>query len=492
MAGTNQAANLGGMLSQIGGSLRAGVSQENIDKLGGVVERMSKPELDMNDPESIKRNAQWYHATGKDREAMALGERAAAMQKEQAAQENISNAMGMFAQADTNANLGRVEDFDANVAGMRKAAAQATNPQTQLQLHQMANQVGSKREGALQNQLNVNLENLNKMDTILGNEEATNKMDPRAVAAMRQAREAIYAKPTVADAYDAQKLKKVQNTAEVVTNQAKIDNANIRKQHGQLVAAGNTEAVAQYEDQVRKAGNGYILDAMATEKARDEAYLLEAKQARENADRKAMVPKTLEKLMTSLPDVAETQGLKEAYTGLQADIDAYNESKGTTAGGDVYKGQSLQKIEAMTDKLYAAAVETSRSKSVTDSTNLKGWETAAREAQTAINNITIPENKIESEARVMLAKGGSMIPGFGTSSTDDIYGTNVEINVGGQMQSMSAYEAAQYKLKQEKAAGYLQTLMTAQANINRLTGTSIEQQVADAIAKAKAEKGDAQ
>lgn len=494
MAGTNQAANLGGMLSQIGGSIRAGVSQENIDRLGGNIERMSKPDLDMNDPESIKRNAQWYHDTGKDREALALGERAATMQKEQAAQENISNAMGMFSQAEKNVNLGRVEDLDANVAGIRQAAAAATNAQTQLQMHQMANQVAAKRGDALQNQLNVNLANLNKMDTILGDQEATSKLDPRAVAAMKQAREAIYAKPQVADAYDTQKLKKVQQTAATTTAQATVDNANIRKQHGQLVATGDKNALAKFEQSVRDAGNGDVLDAMTMEKARAESFQLELAQNKANAERKAIVPTTLKELVNALPDVEQTKGIRAAFKGLEADVKTFNENKGTTSGDDVYKGQTLKDIESRANMLFNAASNVSISKSVQDSSELKGWRKEARDAQVAIEQISIPQDAIKNQAKVLLGKDGKFLGVFGTDASDDIYGTNVEIEVGGQMQSMSAYEAARLQLREEKAAGYRATIANANANINRLSGSgaSIEQQLADAIAAAKAAKGDAQ
>ena len=473
MAGTNQAANLGGMLSQIGGSIRAGISQENMNRLGGNIERMSKPDLDMNDPESIKRSAQWYHDTGKDREALALGERAATMQKEQAAQKNISNAMGMFSQAEKSANLGRVEDFDRSVAGLRDAAAKAPNAQTQLQLHQLANQVGSKREGALQNQLNVNLANLNKMDTILGNEEAASKLDPRAVAAMKQAREAIYAKPQVAEAYDAQKLKKVQNTAAGITAQAAIDNANIRKQHGQLTAGGDKEALAKFEKSVRDAGNGDVLEAMAMEKARSESFQLELEENKANASRQAIVPDTLKQLVNSLPKIDQTAGIRAALTGLEADVKAYNDNKGTTAGGDVYTGQSLKDIESRANMLFNAASSASISKSVQDSSELKGWRTEVREAETAINQISIPEDKIKNQAKVLLGKGSTWYGG--TDSTDDMYTTNVEIEVGGQMQSMSAYEAARFMLTEQKAAGYRATIANAQANINRLGGSGVDE-----------------
>mgnify|MGYP000235619803 FL=1 len=149
MAGTNQAVNLGGMLSQIGSSLRAGVSQENMDKLGGNIERMSKPELDMNDAESVKRTAQWYHDTGKDREAMLMSEKAAEMGKEQSAMEAMALAAGDSEKATGGAQTGDVRMVNEQITKARtnmQAAAKAGDAQQvkvyQQQIQQLQPLVG--------------------------------------------------------------------------------------------------------------------------------------------------------------------------------------------------------------------------------------------------------------------------------------------------------------------------------------------------------------
>ena len=71
MAGSNQAVNLGGMLSQIGNTLGKGVSQETVDKLGGNITRMSMPKLDTSDPESIDAFVQWGLGSGQLTEGQA-------------------------------------------------------------------------------------------------------------------------------------------------------------------------------------------------------------------------------------------------------------------------------------------------------------------------------------------------------------------------------------------------------------------------------------
>lgn len=108
MAGTNQAANLSGMLSQIGGTLGRGVDQSVMDKLGGNIERMSKPPLDMTDAESVAATAQWYHDTGKDREAMMMAEKAESLRKEQSAMEAMAIGVEETQKAATAAQGGDV------------------------------------------------------------------------------------------------------------------------------------------------------------------------------------------------------------------------------------------------------------------------------------------------------------------------------------------------------------------------------------------------
>jgi len=125
MAGSNQAIGLGGMLSQIGNSLGSGYSQQMMDKLGGNIERMSKPELDMNDPESVEANARWYQSTGKDREAMMMAEKAASMRKEQSAMEAMVIASGNSEKAAAAAQGGDVRLVNQQISTARTKMQEA-------------------------------------------------------------------------------------------------------------------------------------------------------------------------------------------------------------------------------------------------------------------------------------------------------------------------------------------------------------------------------
>ena len=80
MAGQDQSANLGGMLSQIGQTLGSPVDASG---LTNNIKNVFRPGVDMNDPESLQRYAQWAGGVGNAEEALQYGRQAASLQKEQ-------------------------------------------------------------------------------------------------------------------------------------------------------------------------------------------------------------------------------------------------------------------------------------------------------------------------------------------------------------------------------------------------------------------------
>jgi len=91
MAGSSQAVNLGGMLSQIGNTLGTKVDASG---LMGNIQRMSQPELDPTSPESLMKQAQWANAVGNKEEAVLYGKRAAEMTEKQQAADVASREKG--------------------------------------------------------------------------------------------------------------------------------------------------------------------------------------------------------------------------------------------------------------------------------------------------------------------------------------------------------------------------------------------------------------
>ena len=123
MAGSDQSVNLGGMLSQMNGSIgRAG---ENAGRMiGDVISNANMPEVDPNDPQSMYAYADWARRNGKGQEAFAIQQQAAAAEKEmqkKAVTEAKNRMVGQYAQA-TRAGEGQQEAYDnlmefANNAG---------------------------------------------------------------------------------------------------------------------------------------------------------------------------------------------------------------------------------------------------------------------------------------------------------------------------------------------------------------------------------------
>ena len=78
MSGADQSANLGGMLSQIGQTIGGGI---NSSGLTGNIKNIFRPGVDMNDPESLQRYAQWAGGVGNAEEALQYGRQAADMRE---------------------------------------------------------------------------------------------------------------------------------------------------------------------------------------------------------------------------------------------------------------------------------------------------------------------------------------------------------------------------------------------------------------------------
>ena len=88
MAGSNQAVNLGGMLSQIGGAVgEMGAVGENFTR---PIQNMSRPNVDPNDPEGLKRLMQWQQQMGRTQEAALTGNQASQIGDRRAEERRLS------------------------------------------------------------------------------------------------------------------------------------------------------------------------------------------------------------------------------------------------------------------------------------------------------------------------------------------------------------------------------------------------------------------
>lgn len=92
MAGSDQSANLGGMLSQIGQTLG---TSPNISGLTDNMKNTFRPGVDPNDPTSLQNYAQWAGRVGNTEESMLYNRQAAALREEQKATNIKKAALGM-------------------------------------------------------------------------------------------------------------------------------------------------------------------------------------------------------------------------------------------------------------------------------------------------------------------------------------------------------------------------------------------------------------
>jgi len=128
MAGTDQSVNLGGMLNQIAGTIGSGyqINGQNAGAaLGGVIANAVRPEINMEDPESLKKYANWARNNGKDEEALRYEDQAMRIGKERKAMEAAVGASNIQTAGAAQAQNGEVERLNQRIAeaqeGMREA-----------------------------------------------------------------------------------------------------------------------------------------------------------------------------------------------------------------------------------------------------------------------------------------------------------------------------------------------------------------------------------
>ena len=121
MAGGDQSVNLSGMLNQIAGTIGSGYQINGMSAgqaLGNNIREAAKPQLDMNDPQSIRDYAGWAGRNGQQKEATLMLEKAAMVEKEQA----LAKKKGAVAK---DAAMGMKSAADGDVTGLERAIADA-------------------------------------------------------------------------------------------------------------------------------------------------------------------------------------------------------------------------------------------------------------------------------------------------------------------------------------------------------------------------------
>lgn len=128
MAGTNQAVNLTGMLTNMANSIGA---MPDISGLTANIQGMSQPTLNANDPDSLEKYAKWAESTGKREEAAEYRKQAAQLRRERSTMKRAAVAAEKSTMGRTAASQGDVRGTQLQLAELQKQMGQADTPQEQ-------------------------------------------------------------------------------------------------------------------------------------------------------------------------------------------------------------------------------------------------------------------------------------------------------------------------------------------------------------------------
>lgn len=162
MAGSDQSANLSGMLSQMNNTIGQ-MGEQNGKLLGGVIANMNMPEVDPSNPQSMYKYAEWARANGKPQEAMMMQQQAHAAEKEmraKAMQQAKAGMVGKYHSA-VKAGEGEQKAYDDLVQFGANAGEDMTRVIDQIDASERARQ--DQEWQATQQQKTVARENAQQM-----------------------------------------------------------------------------------------------------------------------------------------------------------------------------------------------------------------------------------------------------------------------------------------------------------------------------------------
>lgn len=132
MAGTDQSANLGGMLNQIAGTLESGytINGKNAGAaIGDVIANAVRPEVDTKDPVSMMKYAEWARNNGRNEEALRYTQMADQRSSQQEALAAAKAADQISNEAKAYGAKGSILDYDREIGKLRQVQANAQTPE---------------------------------------------------------------------------------------------------------------------------------------------------------------------------------------------------------------------------------------------------------------------------------------------------------------------------------------------------------------------------
>lgn len=206
MAGRDQSANLGGMLSQIGTTLSDTGMGESFKDL---MINTRAPAVDPNDPESVERAAQYASRTGNAQQAALYMQQARTLRAEQKEKRSMDN-MAMTDKATMTGDMtaqqiaaqGDVTNLDRSIAALRERM-QGEFPSVQARNYAKQNleRLESMRAGAVSQQTQNHANAVANIDKALAA-----GVDPTANKALLERKDELLKDPEVQEAVTAQEL----------------------------------------------------------------------------------------------------------------------------------------------------------------------------------------------------------------------------------------------------------------------------------------------
>ncbi len=190
--GTDQSVNLSGMLSGIAETLGSGFQIGGVSAgqaLGNNIREAAKPELDMKDPASIRKYAQWASRNGKDEEALLMQQKAAEVEEELTYNRDMGTVRTMEATGGGQGRAGEVELMGVTIDKLYKFAKDnaMTSPDAAGAAQQVANTLSTQMGAAKKTQFGNQAEHLLAVEKALKTGEWTSKDGTKTLSADEKA-----------------------------------------------------------------------------------------------------------------------------------------------------------------------------------------------------------------------------------------------------------------------------------------------------------------
>jgi len=451
MAGSNQAVNLSGMLSQMGNMFGRRIDATPFtNAMQGAV----APEVDNNDPASLENYAQYLERFGKTQEAAQYRQRAGQLAREKQQANAMKGLFSSASQGAASAAQGHVAGLNQAISKVNQQAQNMDNPEALRFAAQQRQRLEAMREPAEQRSVQNNVQAVSKINTALERED----VPTQAKEALKERQKQLLENPQVADAYVKQSAERVRAEVQQKKNEEFLKLQEMRKPFND---AWGTEGYEEWKETQVAAGKGAAVDALESSRIQMETDKARLEDIRSS---QSATPDTT--LVTSLKERLSAGGLnipEQQASALSAQIVRLEEELKDAEGMPRFRRSQIA------DQLKGIAALVNNASYSRDAGNAAAVQAIDRSIMSIDRDIAtvsdIPAVTIRERAMELL----------GTSDSDDIFekdGLNAnelaalgivppeDYNettwTGASAFSMSAREAARILLQRERTAPLVQ------------------------------------